>query len=381
MNWKRSFNFGQGQFVGLDIGSSAVKVVLLHRDNGGYAVMAAGIVQIEPNPRVFLSEDSSGDNCADANTTNAISQCLQSAGVVTKLAVCSVCGPEVAVRDFKFPSLPREELEGAIILEAAQICPFDTADSVIDYQVMTEGDGSTRGVLVATRNALIKKKLQLAKKASIDCVLMDVDGLALLNCLNEYAPRQSGYAAAILNVGRSYTTLAINGDNELPFIRDIACAGDYIIKQIAAQTGQTAETVSAILSGPGLTAENAETNNTKGVFSAVSALSAVKKFDFRDNLEKACERLIVDVNETLRFYAAKEKSSIAERIFVCGGFALVEGFIEILNRHLAAKAVLWNPFTENSKFEIRNSKFISTDILQKHGPAMAVAAGLAMRSI
>ena len=351
MNWKRSLNFGQDEVVGLDIGSSAVKVVRLRRDNGGYVVTAAGIVQIEPNQNE--------GHRADANTAKAISQCLQSAGVQSKLAVCSVCGPEVAMRDFKFPSLPPEELEGAVMLEAAQICPFDTADIAIDYQVMSDGDGSIRGVLVAATSGLIKKKLQVTKKASVDCVLMDVDGLALLNCLGEYEPREPGRATAILNVGRNYTTLAVMGDNELPFIRDIACAGDYIVKEIAVQTGQSVETVTAILSG-----------------------RQQCQFDLRDNLEKACERLIVDVNETLRFYAAQEKLSIAERIFVCGGFALISEFVEVLNRRLAVKAVLWNPFDKMSLGGGWHRRDLpQKDVLQKNGPAMAVAAGLAMRSI
>jgi type IV pilus assembly protein PilM len=351
LNWKRSFNFRQDEVVGLDIGSSAVKVVRLRRDSGGYVVTAAGIVQIESNQN--------DGHRADANTAKAISQCLQSAGVQSKLAACSVCGPDVAVRDFKFPSLLPEELEGAVTLEAEQICPFRTADSVIDYQVMSHDQSSMRGVLVAATNAVIKKKLQLAKKASVDCVLMDVDGLALLNCLSEYEPRQPGYAAAILNVGRSYTTLAIMGDNELPFIRDMAYAGDNIIKQIAAQTGQTIETVTAILSG-----------------------RQQCQFDLRDNLENACERLIVDVNETLRFYAAQEKLSIAERIFVCGGFALVSEFVEVLNRRLAVKPVLWNPFDKMSLGGGWHRRDLpQKDVLQQNGPAMAVAVGLAMRSI
>jgi type IV pilus assembly protein PilM len=354
MNWKRSLNLRQDEAVGLDIGSSSVKVVQLRRNGRGYTVTAAGIVPIQPDQD---ASDQVGGHHLDANTARAISQCLQSAEVQTKLAVCSVCGPEVAVRDFKFPSLPPEELEGAVTLEAGQSCPFDMADGVIDYQVTSQDQSGIRGVLVAATNAVIGEKLQLAKKASVDCILMDIDGLALLNCLGEYEPRQPGYAAAILNVGRSYTTLAIVGDNELPFIRDMAYAGDHIIEQIAAQTGQVKETVTAILSG-----------------------QQECQFDLRDHLEKACERLIIDVNETLRFYTAQEKLSIA-KVHVCGGFALVGEFIEILNRRLAVKAVLWNPFDENSKFEIRDSKFISADILQKNGPAMAVAAGLATRSI
>jgi type IV pilus assembly protein PilM len=352
LDWKRSLNFGQDEVVGLDIGSSAVKIVRLRRDNAGHAVASVGMVEIEAAP--------DNDHSAEANTTRAIRQCLQSAGIQSKLAVCSVCGPEVAVRDFKFPSLPPEEIQGAVMLEAGQVCPFDTARSSIDYQVMADRDDGVRGMLVAATNKVIKKKVQLAKKASIDCVLMDVDGLALLNCLNEYEQREPGRAAAILNVGRSYTTLAIMGDNELPFIRDIACAGDYIVQQVATETGKPIEMVQAILSGD----------------------STVAQSELRDSLEKACERLIIDVNETLRFYAAQEKLSIAKKIFVCGGFALVREFIEVLNRRLAVKAVLWDPFDKMSCGKGGNRRdALQKDILTKNGPAMAVAAGLAMRSI
>ena len=95
-----------------------------------------------------------------------------------------------------------------------------------------------------------------------------------------------------------------------------------------------------------------------------------------DSFEKACRKLIADVSETLRYYSAQSTSNV-NKLFVCGGFALARGFVELLNSHLGAEAVLWNPFNSiqcdsNQKFE---------DILSRTGPAMAVAAGLAMRSI
>jgi type IV pilus assembly protein PilM len=345
LDWKRSLSLRQDEAVGLDIGSFAVKMVRLRRDNGAYAVTAAGLAEIEP--------DGQGGDRTEANTSKAVRRCLQSAGIHAKLAVCSIYGPEVAVRDFNFPSLPPEEVESAVMLEAGQVCPFDIADSAVDYQVMSAQDGSIRGMFAAATNTLVKKKVQLAKKASVDCILMDVDGLALLNCFREHGARQPGQAAAVLNVGYSYTTLAIMGDNELPFIRDIAYAGDYIVKQIAAQTGQPPETVRAILSGD----------------------SDAVGFDVSDSLDQACQRLSTDVNETLRFYAAQEKLSIADRIYVCGGFALVREFVEVLNRRLAVKAVLWNPFDKMS------CSGLPKDIWQNQGPAMVVATGLAMRSI
>jgi type IV pilus assembly protein PilM len=350
LDWKRLLNLKETRVLGLDIGSSTVKVVRLRRNGDGFAVTAAGIVDI-------AGEEESDENRKEINTVSAVSECLQSAGIQTALAVCSVCGPEVAVRYFKFPSLLPEEIEGAVLLEAAQVCPFNVDDGAVDYQLMPDGADSVYGVLVAATNKLIKRKSELAEEATLNTVLMDVDGLALLNCFSECEETKAGLTTAILNVGSSFTNLAIMSSDSLPFIRDIAYAGETIIKEIAAEKGVRPETISRILSG---------CEDSNGA-----------QLEIGDSLEKACRKLIVDVTETLRYYATQEKSAIVEKIFVCGGFALVKGFVELLDEQLPAAFALWNPFDKIGCDAGQKCR----DILQRSGPAMVVAAGLAMRSI
>jgi type IV pilus assembly protein PilM len=349
LDWKRLLNLEETQVMGLDIGSSAVRIVQLRKDDAGYVVTAAGIADIANGTETNHKQK-------EVNIIRAISECLQSTGVQTRLAVCGVCGPEVAVRYFKFPSLLPEEAQGAVLLEAAQVCPFNIDDSAVDYQLVPDGENSVCGVLVAATNKLIERKRRLAKEASLDCVLMDVDGLALLNCFSEYEKTEAGRTTAILNIGNSYTTLAIMGANALPFIRDITCAGGTIIKEIASEKGVSVEAVEKALLGR----EN----------------PAGPKMELGDSLEKACQKLIIDATETLRYYTAQEKSAVIEKIFVCG-FAPVKGFVELLDRRLPGRAVLWNPFDKTRCDGDQSCR----DILKKNGPAMVVAAGLAMRSI
>ena len=356
LNWKRSFKFEleERRVLALDIGSSSVKIVQMDEHNGRHTVTAAGIAEIA------ASEDNNNDKAR--NTMGAIRECLESTGIRTRMAVCGVSGPEVAVRYFKFPSLPLKEIEGAILLEAAQVCPFNVDDGAVDYQLIPNDENNVAGTLVAATNKLIKNKTQLVENASLNCVLMDVDGLALLNCLSEYEKPKHGRTTAILNVGDSFTTLAIMSDNALPFIRDIAYAGNAIAEQIASENNVSTESIKKILrkESQGLS-DNSSTTQT----------------EVQDGLEEACRRLIIDVTETLRYYAAQEKSAIIEKIFVCGGFSLVKGFVELLDKELDATTVLWNPFDK-----IRcDAGRLCKDTLASKGPAMAVAAGLAMRSI
>jgi len=147
------------------------------------------------------------------------------------------------------------------------------------------------------------------------------------------------------------------GDNNLPFIRDIAYGGNDIAEQIASENDISIETVKKILSGGGNSRES--------------------ELKLGDSLERACRKLIVDVTETLRYHTAQEKSAVVEKMFVCGGFALVKGFVELLDSRLPARTVLWNPF---DKMRCEGGRACE-DIVAQRGCGMAVAAGLAMRSI
>ena len=344
------FGLQKNRVFGLDIGSSAVKIVQLGRSEAGFVVSGAGIAEIASS-----AEDS--EEGREINIVRAIRNCLRSTGIRTRFAVCGVCGPEVAVRYFTFPSLLPEEIEGAILLEAAQVCPFNIDEGVVDYQLIPSGDGNVTGVLVAVTNRLISAKRRLIKEASLSNVLTDVDGLALLNCLSEYEEQEPGRTTAVLNIGSSFTTLAVMSDNTLPFVRDMAYAGNDIIKKIANEHDVSTDIVKDILSGR----EGPEQ----------------PELELGESLAKACQKLVADVTETLRYYAAQGKPGFVERIFVCGGFAPVKGFVELLNSQLPTATVLWNPFDKISCNAGRRCR----DILEKNGPAMVVATGLAMRSI
>ena len=193
MGIRRLLNLGDNGVLGLDIGSSSVKTVGLRKDDRGYAVTTAGIANIN-------SSGSSSNLIRKSSAVRAIQDCLAHTAARTKLVVCSLSGPEVVVRDFAFHAMPLEEIEGAIELEASQVCPFNVADITVDYQLMSNDNDNIDGILVALPNNLINNKLQITKEARLDCTMIDVDGLALLNCFNEFEKPDPGQTIVILNM-------------------------------------------------------------------------------------------------------------------------------------------------------------------------------------
>ena len=223
-------------------------------------------------------------------------------------------------------------------------------------EIMLVGLG---GILRSSELSFIGHITELAlADIRVDKVVFGIRAVDIESGLtSDYLP-ETQTDRAILNVGNSHTTLAImsgEGKQALPFIRDVAFAGNDIAEVVANESDMSPEAVKEIVLGDPK-AEKPELNNS---------------------LEKACEGLIVDVNETLRYYATQEKSSHVDKIYVCGGFAAVKGFVELLDKRFPAKVELWNPFEKIGC----TAGQACEKILQEDGPRMAVAAGLAMRTI
>ncbi|MCK5175344.1 MAG: pilus assembly protein PilM, partial [Planctomycetes bacterium] len=171
---------GTKELMGLDIGSSSVKCVLLEAGENGYSLLSASIADIN-----------GGDAHSPDKTSNiieAIERCVKTVRMRTKYAACGICGPEVAVRRFYFPKLDEKDLAIEIIYEAEQVCPFGDGQFIVDHEVMDVGvsdqededdpEGETNGILVAATRDLVLTRNQLVRKASLNCVLLDVNSLA-----------------------------------------------------------------------------------------------------------------------------------------------------------------------------------------------------------
>jgi type IV pilus assembly protein PilM len=354
----RPLRFNRKPLIGLDVDSSSIRMIQLRCRDGRYSVTGAAAADIAP-----CGEDRERQR---TQAIRAIRECIEALKPPGKLAVCGLRGPDVIVRAFEFPGLPADETEGAVRLEASQMCPFSMQEGEFDHQITSDGDNKTRGFWVAAAGALIESRRQLLHEAGLQCVLMDVDGLALLNCAERLnADRREGDdsgdtlkdqpRSAVLDVGDSYATIAVVDSAGRPFIRDVSSAGHEIIRQIARLSRLSMDDIRTALLGQ----------------------PATEDPQIRENLDKACDRLLDDIATTLRYYAAQNHTVRVSRLLVCGRFASATGFVECLRNRLPLEVVAWNPAAALDA----DAGSESRAVLEKTGPSMAAAVGLAMRTI
>jgi Tfp pilus assembly PilM family ATPase len=154
--------------------------------------------------------------------------------------------------------------------------------------------------------------------------------------------------------------MVIEGRAGWPFVRNLNYAVEDVIKQIAEEYSFESDSIKKIL-----------LDETKEMPPEIYRALSIATKDFVNDIEK-----------TLLYYSTQDNSFDIRKILVCGGGALYQGIVKMLAKMLPFETVLWNPFEKMRLSRGKNSKnVLLKNVLKKNGPAMVVAAGLAMRNI
>src|SRR6185295_3536596 len=201
---------------GLDIGSSAVKVVELVPGKTGYALKSFAMVDL---PR------------------DVIRECVQRAGITSPGAVISVSGRDSIVKRVPLPKVSAKELADAIYLEAEHHIPFAIDDVFLDYQVMGESANSMSVLLVATKKVKVLEYIAVVEDAGLEASVVDLDAFAIQNQYELGIPSDGTEAVALIDIGASVMKTNVIHGGASVFARDVPFGGNNYTDAIAQRLG------------------------------------------------------------------------------------------------------------------------------------------------
>jgi len=340
------------EVIGIDIGSSSVKLVQLKDLKGSYQLLNAGIVPLPPEAIV--------DNTImdSATIVNAVKSLVTSLGVKVKDVACSISGNSVIIRKITLPVMPAEELEDQITWEAEQYIPFDINDVNMDFQILSPDsiDPSKMVVLlVASKRDIINDYLAVFNEAGLSLSVVDVDSFAVQNAFEINHDAGAEDVVALINVGASVMNINVVREGISLFTRDVQMGGNLYTEEIQKHlgvSGSEAESMKILA---------VETNNS----------------ELLDVLGKVNETITQEIRRSLDFYNSTASDDRITKVFVSGGSSKGYKFIESVNDKIGIPVELINPFAK-LKY---NEKDFDPEYLQEIGPLMAVTVGLAIRRV
>ena len=134
------FPFGSSKnAIGLDIGSSFIKVLELVSSKGKWSLLNFGMKKLPPEAVV------DGQLMNSNVIVDSIRELIAEQKIKTKEVVTSVSGHSVIIKKINLPVMSRTELEESIQWEAEQYIPFDINDVNIDVQILDAAGDERRG--------------------------------------------------------------------------------------------------------------------------------------------------------------------------------------------------------------------------------------------
>jgi len=346
--------FGKtSHLVGLDIGSRTLKAAEIIETKEGRSLKSFGMLDITSGS----IEDAV---IKDAETVaDSLRQLFKENNINMKNVAISIGGLSVVVKKITVQTMPDDQLQEAINLEAEQYIPFDISDVNIDYHILDESENNSDQMdvlLVAAKKNMINDYVNLVQMAGLNPCVIDIDAFALQNIF-EANYNATDENIALVDIGACKTSLNILKSNSSVFMRDVSLGCNMINRKIISLVGCSFEE-----------AEQIKYNEQTDKISAE---------DLREIVSSVASDWCTEIKRALDFFCSAYPDDQITKIVLSGGGANIKEFHEILALETLSEVETINPF---KNFEV-NSKSFDTSYIDKIAPQAAICMGLAIRKV
>jgi len=340
--------------VGLDIGSSIIKVAELKETRKGVALHKFGMTRIEPGTIV------EGRIVDMEGLANDIVTLFKSLKIREKNVAISTGGHSVVIKTINILSKPKKELHDTIYSDAEQYIPYDIDDVNIDYQVLGENEssnGQMSVLVVAVKKDLVAEYIDLIHLAGLYPKIIDVDTFALQNAYERLPSEKHEQITLLIDIGASKISLNILKGNVSLMMRDTISGTNQILEEISREFDVTLDEAEQILN-----------DKSDDIVS-------------QDGVQEICKRISFswcsEISEVVNIYQRSGNSEEIEKIVLSGGGVFIEGFKDRLLSQLDVDISIINPFEGIILDEIK----FPDSFITRTGPFAPIAIGLALRRI
>jgi type IV pilus assembly protein PilM len=345
--------FGSKKIVGLDIGTSSIKIAELELGRKGIQLQNFGVT---PTPMGAMS---GGEVLNAGDLSVAILALLSESRIKTKKACTAMSGNAVIVKKITIPRIDKKAVAEQIRFEAEQYIPFDINEISLAYHILDPGSSTDTMeiLLVAAQSPIVGNYMQAISNAGLDSSILDVGGFALSNIYEANYGRNAAENILLINVGAALTTLVVRSGGEVIFSRDIPVGGINYTNEIQKEMGISA----------------GEAESLK--------LSAVARREVPEEVNTIITNINEGVSDEVRngydFFTASTTGVNVTKGFFTGGSSQVTGLMAGISTAIGLPLEPLNPFLRVTY----NPKNLTADYIQQISPFAAVALGLGLRKL
>lgn len=350
--------------LGVDIGSSSIKVVQLRREKGRVILETYGAIALGPYAGVEIGRATA---LGADKISEALKDVIREANVTTQDAAISIPYSSSLVSIIKLPATVEKQLAQVVPIEARKYIPVPINEVLLDWFVVSGGaksggaapDGKIDVLMVAIHNDTIAKFRNIAAASSLNAAFFEIEVFSAVR-----ASLDHGIApVAVVDMGAATTKFYVV---ERGLIHE-----SHIINHGAQDLTLAASRAL------GLTVVQAEERKRKyGIKDLLPPTpgSNIAADALKNSIELSLSPLLSEISRTVSAYEQRTNQTL-DALVMTGGGATLKGFMEYAQTKIQAQLRLADPFGKTQ------APAFLEPILKEAGPEFSVAVGLALRRL
>ena len=354
--------------LGIDIGSSSIKIVQIKRKNGRAILETYGELALGPYAGANVGQ---ATNLSTEKIVEALNDLLLEKEVKVTTRSCGIAIPFSAslMSVIDMPAVPAKQLAQMVPLEARKYIPVPITEVTLDWSVipkdenpesskesLTDAEGKplppkTEVLIVALHNDTVARYKEIVVKSALDASFFEIEIFSTMRSVldNEVTP------VMIIDMGATSTKLYI--------VERGVLRGSHTINR-----GSQAVT-NTLSKSLGISVTDAEVlKRDKGLLGVANGIGV------KDIIITTLSYIFSEANHIVLEYQKQYHKNIS-KIFLVGGGSALKGIVELTKQSFQTEIVAGDPFSK-----VVAPAFLET-ILRETGPEFAVAVGVALRKL
>lgn len=364
--FKNFFGKSDTNVIGVDIGTSAIKIVQLSKVKGRAVLKTYGSLALGPYAGLVIGQ---ATNLGPDKIGEAIRDVLKESNATTINSGVSIPLRSSLVSLVEMPALPEAKLREMIPIEARKFIPVPISEVALDWWIIPKEEekafdfdienkekkiqkqDKTEVLLVSIHNEILQGYNSIVQAAGLHATFFEIEMFASIRSLvdREIAP------VMIFDMGASSTKIYIS---ERGVVKE-----SHIINKGSQDITQS------ISKGLQVSIEKAE--KIKRNLGEVSPADQKSVYEI---VGLTLDYIFGEAGGLMVSYQKKHNKSIG-KVYLTGGGVAMKGFFETARSRFETEVVLGNPFAK-----VDAPVFLS-DLLKQTGLDFAVAVGIALRKL
>ena len=350
------------KFLGIDIGTSSIKIVELslwgeRRKLENYGEIEVSALYKKP----FRTFEKSTLLLSNQNISRVIKAIIEEAKIKTRQAIFSIPDFSSFFTNFDLPPMTKEELSQAVVYEARRHVPLPLGEVTLDWQVIggrisNREKTEVKILLVAVPNEVINQYQEISEISGLELFALEAEVFGLLRSLVREEEKKP---IALVDIGAQTTTCSVIDNKILKTSHSFDLSGNELTEVVSKSLG--------------IDYKRAE--NLKKKYGILAGQRPdIEKEGIREILLPLIDIILREIEKVSKNFYLTERKEI-QKVILAGSSALIPGLKEYFQTSLKKEIEIANPF----------SNIFYPPILEKTlketGPSFAIAVGMALRGL